>query len=808
LHGGRDLALGRVPLDERMMHLPNGYFSWHCLRTLTPPLWNPFAFGGMPHLAGSYAAVLYPPNYLFYALFEPFRAFASLQAFHYFWTGLGAWAWLRHGWRLRRGAALVGGAAFMLCGFIIGHEPHSPLVWAVAWVPWMLWCSRRVLEGCRAAGPILALVVAFQIAAGFMHVTVVTLLVLGAEALAWTLAERSARAVAWKRLAAWCGAVALGLGLMLVQFLATREILPETYRAVVSYEAFTDEHLPPPQLATLGFPLLFGADRAWSIDRPYFGAGHQPETVGAMAAPVWLGLLLLVALRGAGGGARRRDVVFWSCAGLFFFSLMLGPRSPFSPVLYRVPILNYFRILTRSMFVYELALAALAAAGFDRLLGALERGETAGLRRPIVRGCALTIAAPIALWLWLRLTSRWSDMPVDWSWFFGQWLRPANPAVWLPIAFAFAALAPLALLALARCSRKAVFIIHHSSFIILWIALLALEQGILTANVTWRGGVGPDTAAPPANGTVQWLLRESGADRGDYRVLVPTADDIRLFEETLIFQMPQLFGIRATGGNWPLIPTAWSRLLHMANYGSTMDPEGLLARPRILSMLGVRYLLVGYGFDGKTAAPYTPNLPEPRLLREVAGEPRFAYLQLRERTTRGTSILENPGALPTAWLVRRVTSQPTLERAIERIWDDDSFDPAVEAIVDPIPGSDAPLGNDFAQGTARVVERRLDRLWIDVEARGGPGFLVVSESWSPGWWARLDGGLVPIWRTNAVLRGIAVPEGRHRIYMRYLPIDLKHGLFLSMGCALLWILWLIADFYMNRARASVVPHAD
>jgi len=61
-----------------------------------------------------------------------------------------------------------------------------------------------------------------------------------------------------------------------------------------------------------------------------------------------------------------------------------------------------------------------------------------------------------------------------------------------------------------------------------------------------------------------------------------------------------------------------------------------------------------------------------------------------------------------------------------------------------------------------------------------PRLLVASEVYYPaGWNAYLDGEQVPIHRANYLLRAVAIPEGQHRLVMRFEPQSHRVGLWLS-----------------------------
>jgi hypothetical protein len=796
-HGGMLLIRGEVPTDESLIHLPNAAFSWQCLREGALPLWNPYVFCGLPHLASQHAAALYPPIYIHFSLFEPFRAFSLMTADHYWWLGLGMWAWLRYDWRLRQAAALIGGACFMLSGFVMAHEGHSPLLWTISWTPWILWQTRRALDGRAYAVPLLALCVAMQIAAGYMQIAVMTWMVAGAEAA--VLACRRPLPRLPRRLAWPTAGLAIGIGLMTVQFMATRDILPMTLRGRMSYEGFASHGLPVGELPRLFFPLLFGAmvPDPW-ITRANFGRWELSETTGSMPAIAWIGLLLMVYLlarrRFHIGRRRARRVAFWVLLGLFSYLLLFGKRSVLAPILYHLPVYNLFRIQTRWLGFLDLSLAVFAALGIHGLLICLEREVSPRLKGAVLAGAAFALLAIPLAWCWLRwfLPGAWGTRPGIGE-FFGEWFRIGNPALWWPTLFLLLAVAGLAL---AVRRPRAIGLV--AAF---WLILVGFETRFVGDRVSLRHAYPPESATPPGNRSVARMREWSEGE--PFRALQITGPDIMQTPETLIQHLPALNRIDALMGDWPLIVHEYGQLLRMNNVGSTEDPDYLIAHPWLLSMLNCRYLLVGYRWDGVNYSTFEPALPPPDFALEIDGHSdRHPQFKIRGRTDAGVTIVENTAVLPRAWFARSVQLAPTLEKAMRIVTDDGGFDPKAIAVVVAESPAEIPSAGPFSEGQVLAIRRDPDKMWIDFNVADGPGFLVVSEAWYPGWWARVNGELTPIRRTDVVLRGIEVPRGRGTVYLRYMPHGFKRWALASFGFALVWCGWCAVEWRRRRARRS------
>ncbi|HKO59815.1 MAG TPA: YfhO family protein, partial [Pyrinomonadaceae bacterium] len=132
-------------------------------------------------------------------------------------------------------------------------------------------------------------------------------------------------------------------------------------------------------------------------------------------------------------------------------------------------------------------------------------------------------------------------------------------------------------------------------------------------------------------------------------------------------------------------------------------------------------------------------------------------------------IYQNNRTLPRAWLVGEIAATER-EHALKVIRGeaDPAFDPKQKALVEtdgrPLPvlaGGKLP-GN----ASAAIVSSKPHSLTIQTDV-DQPAFLVVSESAYPGWVASIDGTEVPIYVTNYLLRGVAVPAGSHRVEMKY-----------------------------------------
>jgi uncharacterized membrane protein YfhO len=79
-----------------------------------------------------------------------------------------------------------------------------------------------------------------------------------------------------------------------------------------------------------------------------------------------------------------------------------------------------------------------------------------------------------------------------------------------------------------------------------------------------------------------------------------------------------------------------------------------------------------------------------------------------------------------------------------------------------------------------------------------PGIVVLTDVHYPGWQVWVDADEAELLRVNALVRGVFVPAGRHRLRFGYRPSRLAAGLAIS---SVAWLGWLAAAVALARRRA-------
>ena len=144
------------------------------------------------------------------------------------------------------------------------------------------------------------------------------------------------------------------------------------------------------------------------------------------------------------------------------------------------------------------------------------------------------------------------------------------------------------------------------------------------------------------------------------------------------------------------------------------------------------------------------------------------------------TVWENPNALPRGFVVgdvKLINSQASkLEIADAML----SLDPRKEVLLYQ---DDLSSGSRQAYTPAKILEDTPNRIVIEVETQA-PGYLVLSDTWYPGWTAEDNGKSVTVQVANHSFRAIPLAEtGFHHIVFSYYPVGLNIGLLITFVTA-------------------------
>jgi hypothetical protein len=766
------------------------------------PLWNPYAFSGIPLVGDGQTALFYPPNWLFFAL--PGGAALNYDVLLQFGiAGAGMYLFAR-ALGLARPAALVGAISFMFCGFLTARVVHLSIQSGAALIPLVFLCvekafqatderrattddrraatqqaagGRRSLAGRRNGWFVAAAVaVGLHALAGHPQLPVYTALALGLYALVRAAARwvdaGDARAL-YRLPLTLAGIYLLGYALAAIQLAPWVELGTYSPRAAgASFDFVFGNSMVGSDWLLLLFPYLYGSLRPG----PY---GSLPLDIG-MLVKTWehsayVGILPLglaaYALLGlfqrpterpvdqeTGRQADRQATTLPVSSSpnlrvsVLFFGLLLigavlfaaGKHTPLANLIYSTPVIGKLRDVERAMALADFALAALAALGMQRLLASdLLRGARRGAWRPsLLLIAAATVLLPAAIVYLSRRAPFQRAMLFPQSAIENLHLSRLNTAVPLALALLSAAL-------LLWWSRRAASR-----------ATQALAVGLVLLDVGSYAALFDPLADPQLYQRQPDVLAAFQAGGAPFRkaTFLPNNDlGNRAAQETLAVSWGMVYGIEDINGFNSLQPRRYTDYLFGpevgdVSYGGLRDERLLRPESPILSALNVRYLLV-------------PADVFPRLgphLRQV-----YENAEVR--------VYENTLAYPRAYFAASVRGE-TDPGAVLRAVTADGFDGRQLALVE----TDQPpaLAPASGQDTVTITSRGANRIALTTDT-SAQRFLVLSEMYFPGWRAYVDGAETPIYRTNYLFRGVAVPAGQHTVTFEYRPASVVLGVAIS-----------------------------
>ena len=724
--------------------------SWQ--QTGELPLWCPYTFAGMPFIHDLQVGAFYTPHLVLYCLTEELigPALSWLIVFQVIIAGWAMFAYARcQG--LNRTCAMVAACGYMFSGRWLLHLLAAGQYVAVglAWLPLVLlllerFMNRGGLRSATSAGAALALVLLgshpqFTFYAGLL-IVLWTLPVALEQAGVFEPRGATGRNVRvalgrWSGALAWSGLVALALAL--IQLLPTLEAASETTRGASGMRS------------NLLAEFLFSM---WGLIGPP-PAGLLP-TMSWEYRTGWTVLCLVTVVLApvlVRGGLRFRLQ-----AGVCLLLIVLGLGS--AVPLQDLPGFRLFRIPSRMFLIVTLPLALLMGTATQALSDALRSNP--GLSRTVWRLLAVVIllglvstSAPTML--------RGSLKSLDLLAYWGSLLLLLPVVVWLTYGATSAA---------CRSSQWT-----GQRFQIAWGALLLADLWAMGWPLVAVRPQAPIYAPP----SCVRLLRER---RGSHeRVLdreVPGQWERAPFEFTLpiLLRLEQLRGYNPLDIHW------YKQFIQFSSdRDQPLTPgNGIgnfsLVNKTLLDLLGTRYLVQ------PTDCP-----PMAGELEEISHDPRWRaigedptpeihlFLAGSQQRLPPFTVYENREAFPRAFVVHRAEALPERSRVLTALKQSDlrsgvffeGFDPGDENPVPPGPFQ-----------PARITSYQPNHVVVNAES-DGPGYVVVTDPWYPGWTCNADGRAAPLYRADYAFRAVAVPAGKHRIRFDFEPTSYRHGRMIS-----------------------------
>ncbi len=754
--------------------------------------WCPELYCGMPLFSESQAGYLHPFKYLLYPWLATWQALNLDTVLSIWLTGVGTFLWLRR--HVGPAGALTGAGILGLSGFTWGHLIHTSMINALASLPFVIWGLEYSWATARWRGAVLGgLALACQVFAGHLQDALWTICLVGLYGLYKAATEtgsgsaracdpngvpelRSARVsdpaglpdrrspissvlgLRLRILSMAAALVAVGVLISAVQWIPSKELLDRSPRAQgLSWEDLTYGSWHPELLPTMVVREAYGTRARGTDWTNGFYPYHEMNT--------YVGLIAIVlAVVGAGGASvRDRWANFWVVLIGVALVLMLGKFTCLLDYAHRIPILGSSREPVRFFIWATLGIAALAAVGVERL----ERTNNVSLRQGLIlAGMLVVLSIPILCVLYAPAFS----VP-------NRWNKPRNLAQfrWLGHELLIALVRTAVLSSVAwwaawKAARSA-----EAGRRLRWAALLPL---LVIADLLGSHWVDVPTVDPsywtqPPDSVARLkndpsLIRVYG--KADKSATEPgyASEFIDFFavRDQLDWSLPAAWRISSARGETPML----------ARRTVDFSDHAYLGRG-LFEIQSVTHVLTGRRWLEKLG-----KLIDPRFVRAGAA-----------------FISRNASAFPRARLAGRPVYAQDRQDAIAAIDRLTLTDELRDHLIVEDPAH--PLPEDaIVSGTARIVLDLPERMVVETQS-SAPAYLVVSDTFDPGWSAQVNGRPAAIYPAYVAFRAVFLPPGNHTVVFTYRPA----GFMLGLGLSLCGLLGSLVLWFWPRGSLAMAP---
>ena len=717
------------------------------------PLWNDHSYFGFPMFADPQTAAWYPGTLLVLAL-GPHWGYALFLVLHCLLAAVGTLGLMRaHG--VAWSAAWASGLMVALSGYFAHEGQHPGLFAILCWIPAWLWTTKALFRRQTAGRVALAATcLATMLFAGTLQVMFGAVILYAFYVLGVTLdaREREGWPSAVRGFSFACISQVLGLCLAAVMLVPAVAHLSLTARSLgMTYDFSSTGSVHPFQI--LGaFVNLHETSFARVSGLDYAGASFYQGSLALALAVV--GLFI----------GKRYFAIALSVAFASLAILALGRHGWLHPLLFDwfPGAVGGLRGMGRALGPGAVAISILAGLGLQRLGEPGDRSRR--LFAVVLSGC-LAIHG-MAIWR--------TPGPVS----------GATLGSLLILIFAlYLVLLSLLPRSYIEAMRGFTRLADHfrgdkwlRNGLVVLIALDLVAFGALD-DVLDATPPPPEVEAVPDAVPELRAIAEGAFGPADSRIMLHGFGPLNL---------PMLEGVDGVGGYNPLVMLRYLDLISLINNGRLHKRAPINhfvsgAKPQrfasaLFDATSIRYVVSSHSSAERDLR-----------LVERYSDSYFGDLDAR--------LYENESALPRAYLAYRsevAVDELALASLLGR-----GFDGRKRSIVE------AP-GPRLAGATGiTAVERRSDRpeaLSFDVSTEQ-PAILVVTDTWYPGWRAWVDGVASPVFRVNALFRGVAIPAGARRVEMRFEPRTFSVGAAISvLGATVIASLGAIAIVERRRSR--------
>jgi hypothetical protein len=161
-----------------------------------------------------------------------------------------------------------------------------------------------------------------------------------------------------------------------------------------------------------------------------------------------------------------------------------------------------------------------------------------------------------------------------------------------------------------------------------------------------------------------------------------------------------------------------------------------------------------------------------------------------------------PDALSRAMVFYRAQAMASQDQAVN-LWSQPDFPADKLLLIEGEPERANPVLVVSRSEPARIVEYQNEKVTVEAEADEA-GWLLLLDSYYPGWEAEVDGKTARIYRADGFFRAVRIPAGKHKIIFNYFPGVFKKSVWVSGLGFIIWLGLVILTRNHRKEKEKVI----
>jgi len=737
------------------------------IRSGQVPLWNPYVFFGTPFLAELQTVLFYPVSLFYYLIPDFDTAFNVFIVFHFFLGGAFIYILMRY-WNFSYMASFISAIVYAFSGYMNSVIVMNTSLSSAVWIPLVLLFFDKSLRTKRFWYVVITgIFITIQFLAGNPDLLYFTLWVLLFYTTGYIYLDYRKNKT-FINVIKYTGFFAVSSSIWIpfsaIQLFPFVEFLLSSTRAYGrDFASVTHWSLPPFELLNFFIPFAFGDITKAGT---YWGGQHWLASYYVGIVPLFFIFLAIIF-------DRSKKTSFFTFLTVISLIMAFGSFTPIYSFCYKlIPGFKHIRYPVKYLFITTFSLSILSGIGYEFVRKRLKTGidNTRFIRGLIIFNVIFSLTLVIFFIFWKDLLNFLQKFAVTDSGLdavkFRQMLYVYlnASAEFCQIIIFFSITCLLTVMIMKNKLRGK--ILNYMLVALIFADLYSINSGltkILPAS---------DLRIPPES------LRKISDDKTLFRIFrTPEMQEINKYVYGRDYRKGLLARLNTWAENAPMIYGFYDSLI----YGSLQREEpvyivsymqGLqnLYETEMLNMLNIKYIMSQDEIDNEDYELIHTGL--------MADRP----IQVKEKLYEKYYMYKNKRNLERAYIVDEALMLKDRMKILETLSDKD-FNPRKRVIIEKKPVYKSEPRDALPEEFTHITKYEPNEVLIDVNVKF-PKFLVLADSFYPGWEVYVDGKRDEIFKANFFLRAACVNKGRHIVKFIYRPFTYRLGMavtFLSLS---------------------------